>query len=157
MPFGSHTLLLSLEGGLLAFGDNEESQLGLGHNEEQWEPAGVPWNGPQPVQVDWGDEHSLVLDAEGGVWDAGRSRSSPFHLDFQRIPDLPCIALVAAGFTHSAAIDTEGGLWVWTSKKDLSWASSLPQRVEGLPPLIKVACGNQFLVAETEEGPLGVG
>ena len=53
---------------------------------------------------------------------------------------------------HSAALDTEGGLWVWTSQEDLSWARSLPQRVEGLPPLLKVACGDNFLVAEAEEG-----
>ena len=74
MPLGYHTLLLSLEGDLLAFGGNNKGQLGLGHNNEQLTPATVPWKGPQPVQVDWGDEHSLVLDAEGGVWQAGDSR-----------------------------------------------------------------------------------
>ena len=71
MPIGDHTLLLSLEGALLAFGDNTYGQLGLGHKNEQLTPATVPWKGPQPVQVDWGCKHSLVLDAEGGVWQAG--------------------------------------------------------------------------------------
>ena len=152
MPFGWHTLLLSLEGGLLAFGDNSRGQLGLGHRNTQWKPVEVPWKGPQPVQVDWGDAHSLVLDAEGGVWEAGSSPSSSPSLTFQRILGLPCIALVAAGPSHSASIDTEGGLWVWTRKDSLSWACSLPQRVEGLPAIIKVACGCNFLVAEAEEG-----
>ena len=64
MPFGDHTLLLSLEGSLLAFGRNEEGQLGLGHNNNQLEPAEVPWNGPEPVQLDWGVHHSLILDVE---------------------------------------------------------------------------------------------
>ena len=45
----------------------------------------------------------------------------------------------------------KGGLWVWTSETDLSWARSLPQRVEGLPPLLKLACGCNFFVAEAEE------
>ena len=45
---------------------------------------------------------------------------------------------------------------MWTSKTDLSWAHSLPQRVEGLPPLLKVACGNSFLVAEAEDSGLWV-
>ena len=111
MPFGHHTLLLSLEGGLSAFGYNTTGQLGLGHTDNQWKPVEVPWNGPQPVQVDWGDFHSIVLDAEGGVWETGCSRSFTPSLTFQRAPDLPLIAFVASGVSHSAAIDTEGGLW----------------------------------------------
>ena len=60
MPFGRHTLLLSVEGALLAFGHNKEGQLG--HKNKQLTPATVPWKGPQPVQVDCGSQHSLVLD-----------------------------------------------------------------------------------------------
>ena len=152
MPFGSFTLLLSLEGALLSFGRNSKGQLGLGHRIDQFTPATVPWKGPQPVQVDWGWYHSLVLDAEGGVWQAGSSCFSTSPLTFERIPGVPPMALVAAGTSHSAALDFEGGLWVWTCEEDLSWAHSLPQRVEDLPPLLKVACGENFLVAEAEEG-----
>ena len=156
MPKGNHTLLLSVEGGLRAFGENNKGQLGLGHKVNQWQPVEVPWDGPQPVQVDWGDEHSLVLDAEGGVWEAGRSRPCSLSLTFQRVPELPCITVVAAGEFHSASIDTKGGLWVWTSQRVHSWACSLPQRVKSIPPLIQVACGSDFLVAEAEEGTLWV-
>jgi alpha-tubulin suppressor-like RCC1 family protein len=152
MPFGAHTLLLSQGGGLWAFGYNRYYQLGLAHKKKQREPVEIPWDGSQPVQVDWGRKHSLVLDAEGGVWEAGRSRSSSSLLTFQRAPELSCITFVAAGDSHSSAIDSEGGLWVWTDRTYLSWASPLPQRVEGLPPILKVACGCDFLVAEAEEG-----
>ena len=105
------------------------------------------------MQVDWGWHHSLVLDAEGGVWEAGCSRSSyDSPITFQHIPGLPLMTLVSAGNCHSAAIDTKGGLWVWTYTNEISWASSLPTRVEGLPSLLKVACGGSFLIAEAEEG-----
>ena len=156
MPFGNFTLLLSLEGGLWAFGCNFQGQLGLSHERNQLEPIEVPWNGPQPVQVDWGSHHSLVLDAEGGVWETGRSRDSPPSLTFCRVTELPLASLVVAGTSHSAAVDTEGGLWVWTSSSNLSWASFLPQQVKGLPPLIKLACGDSFIIAEAEEGSLWV-
>jgi alpha-tubulin suppressor-like RCC1 family protein len=152
MPFGHHTLLLSEEGGLWAFGCNSSGQLGLGHKNHQWQPVQVPWSGPKPVQVDWGIQHSLVLDAEGGVRETSHSQDSPSTHLFQHVPGLPLITHVAAGASHNAALDTEGGLWVWASKDHLSWARSLPQRVEGLPPLLKVACGCDFLVAEAEEG-----
>ena len=59
---------------------------------------------------------------------------------------------MAAGESHSTAIDTEGGLWVWTCEEDCSWATSLPQRVQSLPPVIRVALGCYFFVAEAEEG-----
>ena len=152
MPFGEHTLLLSLEGGLLAFGENINGELGLGHRNIQWQPAEVPWNGPQPVQVDWGRFHSLALDAEGGVWQAGGCRTIPSSSTFQQVPELPPISSIAAGDSLRAALDTEGSLWVWTDWVSVSRASSLPQRVKGLPPLLKVACGYKFLVAEAEEG-----
>ena len=154
MPLSFHTLLLSLEGGLLVFGHNYEGQLGLGHKKVQLQPAEVPWDGPQPVQVDCGWRYSLVLDVEGGVWQAGLSLSS---FTFQRVLQLPCIVLVAAGESHCAAIDTEGGLWVWTSETDLSWARSLPQRVDALPPITKVACGLQVSRGRGRRRPLGVG
>ena len=136
MPSGSHTILLSLEGGLLAFGANYEGQLGLDHKKHHSQPEKVSWNGPKPVQVDCGGSHSLVLDVEGGVWDAGSSRAIYSSPTFELIPDLPRMAVIAAGGGFSAAIDTEGGLWVWTSYANLSWASSLPRRVEGLPPIM---------------------
>ena len=136
MPFGDYTLLLSHEGGLWAFGYNRQGQLGLGHTNNQLEAVEVDWSGPQPVQVDWGEEHSLVLDVEGGVWEAGRSWSSSSSPTFQQVQELPYIALVAAG----------------TSRTGLSWAHSLPQRVEGFPPLIKVTCFHYGVILVDSQG-----
>ena len=75
---------------------------------------------------------SLVLDVEGSMWQAGSLRSSASPLPFERAPEVPPMALLAAGMYHSAALDTKGGLWVWTCEGNLPGAGSLPQRVEGL-------------------------
>ena len=155
MPFGNHTLLLSDVGELWAFGNNTQGQLGLGHRSQRLVPSLVSWSGPTPIQVDWGEEHSMVLDEEGGVWEAGRSRASPASSHFTRVPELPVITMIAAGWFHSAAVDTNGALWVWTSLSS-DWASSSPQQTKCLPPLIKLACGYGFLVAEDQEGSLWV-
>ena len=148
MPFGSHTLLLTDEGVLMAFGSNCAGQLGLGHCETQRKPGEVPWEGPRLVQVDWGYFHSLLLDEEGCVWEAGRDKSN-YH--FQRVVGLPQVLLVAAGFHHCAALDCDGVLWVWADRSSVPWASPEPKKMEGLPPVLKVACGWSFLAVETED------
>ena len=154
MPLGVHTLLLGEGGALLSFGCNWEGQLGLGHKDEQMDPARVPWEGPRLVQTDWGFQHSLLLDEQGDVWEAGSARSgSPSFLIFQRAPELSSIVQVAAGNHHSAALDSQGRLWLWKTNQTSHWPST-PQRVEDLPPLAKVACGTSFLFAEDEQGHL---
>ena len=149
MPLGDLTILVSVEGDLLVFGANGSGQLGLGHERVQKEPATVAWKGPKVLQVDWGNEHSLVLDVEGGVWESG---SSSVNSVFHRIEGLPFITQVAAGYDHSAALDRSGALWVWTLNTGLSWATPTPKRLECVSVFSKVACGRQFLVAEAKEG-----
>ena len=121
-------------------------------------PTEVPWKGSRPVQVDWGTRHSLVLDEEGSVWEAGKPGSKAYRpFTFRRVPKLPLITMVAAGVDHSAALDVEGSLWVWTKKKGLTWASQYPRKIGINSPLSKVACGDDFLVGESEEGLLVLG
>ena len=60
---------------------------------------------------------------------------------------------MAAGYCHSAAVDINGALWVWTNAQtDLSWASTTPKLIEGIPSIQKVVCGRNFLLAEAQEG-----
>ena len=157
MPHGYHTLLLLEEGGsLVGFGRNKQGQLGLGHCEDQLVPVIVPWDGPRPVQVEWGRQHSLVLDEEGSVWEAGRFCSASTSATFRPIEGLPAMATIACSAFLSAALDMNGALWVWTSNQQLMWASAVPSQVVGIPILSKVACGGSFLVGETSEGVLWV-
>ena len=70
MPLGGHTILLDLEGRLWGFGSNSEGQLGLGYERDEFEPAEISWNGPQPVQLEVGGIHSLILDEQVREWPA---------------------------------------------------------------------------------------
>ena len=122
------------------------------------EPLVVPWEGPRPVQVDWGSRHSLVLDEEGGVWEAGLSRSqttSQAIQTFQRAKEIPPATFVSAGYFHSVALDTNGTLWVWTSCNYQSW-SSLAMPIANLHPIVRVAGGINFLLAEDDRGDIWV-
>ena len=94
MPFGYHTLVLSDEG-LLAFGGKPTFEGDKGMSKV---PHLVPWVGRPPVKVDWGRYHSLVLDVEGGVWEAGTPGvpNTDFTSNFQIVPGLPAINQISA-------------------------------------------------------------
>ena len=161
MPFGNHTLLLSLEG-LLAFGHNDEGQLGLGDTKNRRVPTKVPWKGLRVVQVVCGKSFSLALDQNGGVWEAGKSiASESSNLTFQKAPDrvgvFPPIARLAAGPNLCAALDRDGHLWGRISDynpPDLF--GSHTSKLEGFPLLLKVACGYNYFVGEAREGGIWV-
>ena len=135
MPFGYHTLLLS-EDGLLAFGGKPQQN---GDEKMPDVPHQVPWVGPPVEKVDWGRLHSLVLDSQGGVWEAGTSgiENSSFTSNFRQVEGLPQISQIAAGYDHSAAIDMEGGLWTW-SGRDLHHPN-IPKRMSYPSKISKVA------------------
>jgi alpha-tubulin suppressor-like RCC1 family protein len=112
---GQHTLPLCLEGPL-SFWTQQRRPTRSPSQEDSIASSGGLLEWSAACQVDWGWFHSLVLDAEGGVWEAGPCRSSSCSPTIQGVPELPLITLVAAGESHSVAIDTEGDLWVWTSR-----------------------------------------
>jgi hypothetical protein len=147
MPYGYHTLLVSNDG-LLAFG-----------GKPQWEgdmkmpdvPHQVPWVGPPLIKVDWGRSHSLLLDSEGGVWEAGTSgvENSEFTSNFRRVEGLPEITQISAGYDLSAVIDTEGNLWFWSGFRKLP-----PQQISLPTKVLQVAGAWSNLIVEGEDGAL---
>ena len=84
------------------------------------------------------------------MWQSGLCRPSTSF--FIPVLGLPVIVEIGAGFYHSAALDINGDLWVWANQRVMSWASFEPCRMEGLPPLHRMACGKDFVVAESSQG-----
>ena len=146
-------MLLS-DDGLLAFGGKSTFD---GEEEMPSTPHLVPWTGPPLQNVDWGRYHSLVLDSEGTVWEAGTPGAGNFDFtsNFRRVPDLPVIVHISAGYNHSTAVDVDGGLWLWSEWQVASDPGiSTPKLIPGLPAISKVACGWNNLVAEAVDNSI---
>ncbi|MFY9113973.1 MAG: hypothetical protein WAO23_01870, partial [Dethiobacteria bacterium] len=107
---GGHSLVVLENGDVYSFGRNEYGQLGLGHNDDCFEPTMIEEGLPDPeenpaVAVSAGGGHSLVLSADGaacsfgcndagqlGPGEAGEPRLAPM-----KIEGLSPIKAVAAG------------------------------------------------------------
>jgi len=104
-----------------------------------------------------GFQHSVFLDAVGGVWSVGRGaqgRLGQGHGEsvslIQQIQDLPACLMVAAGFQFTACVTSSGDLYTFGQNQygQLGHGHTddlyTPHRVVGLPPIRFVACGDHF-------------
>ena len=68
----SHTLLIDSSGGLQAFGDNNNGQLGDGTTTGKRSPIQIKQE-TKFTQISAGSGHSLSIDSEGKVYGAGNA------------------------------------------------------------------------------------
>ncbi|XP_020610535.1 probable E3 ubiquitin-protein ligase HERC4 [Orbicella faveolata] len=123
-----HTLAVTDNGLILAWGDNTKGQLGLGNMENniQTHPRivkNLQSAGVIITQVACGARHSLALTT-GGFFFAwgdnkngqlGISNSSPVHYHPEHVSSLFGVpfALLCAGGYHSFALSLSGALFSW--------------------------------------------
>lgn len=68
----AHALFLTSEGRVLASGANGCGQLGVGKGQDAvYTPKVINYMGPEIIDVACGNEFSMILDCEGGVWSFG--------------------------------------------------------------------------------------
>jgi hypothetical protein len=122
-----------------------------------------------------GVSHGLVLLTDGRVASAGDGSSGQLgHGDFSpcrgwqvlySLASLGEVVSVACGAIHSAALLHSGRVYVWggtipssgsqavpLSTRAGAWDSATPHQVEGLPMVLKVACGETHTAVVTSEG-----
>lgn len=109
---GLHSLAVSNDGGLSAWGWNGVGQLGIGRTGDiAWTPAAVGITGVAAVAA--GGYHSLALTTDGSVWSwgwnyfgqLGTGTTTDSSLPV-RLASLQNTTAISAGYLHSAAAGT---------------------------------------------------
>jgi hypothetical protein len=122
----NHSLALKNDGTVLAWGLNQDGQLGDGTNTDSSTPVEVKDpNDPSGYlsgvsAIAAGGAHSLVLKSDGSVWawgnnltgqlGNGTSANSPAPV---RVGDLSGVEAIAAGSSHNLALKNDGTIWAW--------------------------------------------
>ncbi|MGW0736598.1 RCC1 domain-containing protein [Streptomyces sp. NPDC002851] len=162
---GGHSVALRADGTVWAWGHNLFGGLGDGSTDTRLAPVrtleidGV-------TEVVGGGGHTLALREDGTLWAWGRNdrgqvgdgttetRLTPVPV--QGLDDVKVRSFIC-GYFHSLLVDEDGTLWAWGNNDSgqlgdgTTTNRSLPQRVEGLPPVAAVAGGG----GRNEFGPGG--
>ncbi|NLH98444.1 MAG: cadherin-like domain-containing protein, partial [Chthonomonadales bacterium] len=118
---GGHSLALSADGKLWAWGANAWGQLGLGDNADRSGPIEVAAFSGQTIRaIAAGSEHTLAATDDGTFWSWGRNDIGQLGLGDTTARNTPqavaalsgrVVIGVAAGWYHSLAITSGGELW----------------------------------------------
>lgn len=117
--FGYHTLAVSDNGEVWAWGRNTSGQLGDGTSYNRFTPVQVK-NIYDVIAVSAGSHHSVALRNDGSVWAWGwnsvgqlgdgtrthRNTPAPVY-------NLTDINHISVGHHHSVALRSDGSVWVW--------------------------------------------
>jgi alpha-tubulin suppressor-like RCC1 family protein len=131
MAGANHSLVLTTDGGLYAWGRNHLGQLGIGHTADNHLPVSVDLTGELagkvPAFIAAGDDHSLVVTMDGHVYawglnDQGQlgdgtqtNRLSAVEVPLSGALAGKMISKAWAGSTHTFVQATDGTLFGWGS------------------------------------------
>jgi len=164
-----HTLLLTPEGTLLAFGKNENGRLGLGNYKG---PTDVPVTVPSPrtKAVGAGDSHSVLIDLEGRVWATGENYKGQLGLGYRSPPVESFVRTnlhgktLSVGSNFTIIVDPSGKLWSFGENKYGQLGLGFTNDSVATPTCIpgirakSVFCGHDYTIVLTSDGTvLGTG
>ena len=160
---GSHSLALTPERNLWAWGANWSGQLGLGSTTDTPLPTQVG-GVSDLVAVAGGDSHTVALRGDGTVWGAGYDGDGQLGQPgsdsavFVQVPGLTDVVQIASGSSHVLALRADGTVVAWGA----NWSGQLgdgtfdsafsPVTVAGLTGVVAVAAGAEHSLALKVDG-----
>jgi len=161
---GDHSLALLANGTVVAWGDNENGQLGDGSTVTSDVPVAV--TGLKGVKaVAAGGAHSLALLTNGTVMAWGDNENGQLGDGTLKESDVPVavtglknVKAIAAGSDFSLALLTNGTVMAWGDNESgqlgdgTTKQSSVPVTVKGLSGASAIAAGDDFSLAALSRG-----
>ncbi len=169
----SHSLLLTTDGRVYAFGRNDHGQLGLGDTDNRFTPTLI--TGLEPaVAIAAGGSHSLVVLESGDIVSFGRNTNGQLGHGPEADRFNPCLTptpvagisaaqTVAAGMEHSLILLQNGDVYGFgrNVSGELGWDptgsvhpapvyNSMPAKIEGIGPAKAVSVGHNFSLVLAE-------
>lgn len=110
-----HSMAVTKDGRLYAWGRNVQGQLGNGSRHPQNLPVFIMDN---VIAIAAGDEHSMAITADGVLWGWGCNRFGQVGYGSDALHTRPVqvmgdVAAVSAGYGHTLALTSDGTLWAW--------------------------------------------
>ncbi len=153
-------------GGVVAWGNNDDGQLGTDYPNEHDAPVSVP-RLANIVKVAVGQSFMLALDSHGSVWAWGANGSgnigigttSPSDVTFAvQVTGLANIVDISAGGI-GAAVDSSGRVWTWgpndlgeLGNGHVGGIRTTPALVPGLTGIAHVSVGAAHILALRPDG-----
>ena len=169
---GYHTMCVTEDGSVFAFGSNAGGRLGVGDTENRLLPTLLrgELENKSVLQVEAGGAHTMFVTADGLVFSCGRndsgqlgvgdsgSRLAPTLVTGQ-LRDKTAVYAAAGGF-HTLCTTADGSLFAWGNNRcgQLGVGGtehrSVPTLVTGLQgkQVVHVAAGNRHTICTTTDG-----
>jgi alpha-tubulin suppressor-like RCC1 family protein len=158
-----HSLAITAEGTVWAWGANGSGQLGLNSTSAVGTPTAVAGL-PSVVAVSGGADHTVLLCGDGTVWTAGSNYVGQLgsgggdSLVFQRVRGLAGVVQIASGRGHVLALEADGSVaaWVDNSSGQLGdgtfETAQTPVTIPALSGIVAIAAGSAHSLALKSDG-----
>jgi len=159
---GAHSLAITDDGSLWAWGWNVFGQIGDGTMTDRFVPTMIL---EDVIQASAGDMHSLALKNDGSLWAwgsglYGRVGYAVDQAVLRPVKIMDDVIYISAGHFHSMAIQSDGSLWAWGGNRFGQLGDgTLDDRHEPvfiMDNVISVSAGENHSLAIQEDGSLWV-